>query len=165
MKPETTAAKPVGEATHQVDKEGLKGIGDELRSAPAPDPSPPAKPASKRTRGRPKHYKKKAKGAKKARPEPEAQTGPVTTEPYAEFENEFEVKHFVPICDLIFSYIARRLGNQWKLNKNELAELAVASAELANKRLPNLAEYSTEVSFALVFSAILYPRLESGKRK
>lgn len=153
----TTPATPVDETTHKPDVAGLEDLKETL------DDDEPGE-EKKRPPGRPKGSKSKRKAKKTGPKKPASEPAPEPT-PKIEIMEKFEGKHFVPFCKLIFDLIASRLGNHWKLNKGEVAELSVASAELANKRWPNLAQYSAELNFALVLSAIAYPRLEVGKTK
>jgi len=159
--PKSTTAKPVDESKHQPDRAGLEDLQEDLGGT---EPAGEKKRRPGRPIGAKSRRSARKTGPKKQKPKHAQEPA---QEPALEFETieKFEGKHFTPICKLLFDLIASRLGNHWKLNKGEIAELSVASAELFNKRFPNLAQYSVELNFALVLSAIAYPRLEVVKKK
>ena len=168
MPTKTTPAMPVDEGKHKPDAGGLQDLKEGLS-----DTGPVTGPAdeNKRTPGRPPGRKSKP-GSRKTGPKAKGKPasdrpGESAAKPAPEIEtiDKFEGKHFAPFCKLVFDLIASRLGKQWKLNRGEIAELSVASADLANKRLPNLAQYSAELNFALVLTAIAYPRLEGAQKQ
>jgi hypothetical protein len=67
--------------------------------------------------------------------------------------------------DFIFDIVVERLPNKVPLNDSERKNLNDVTNAIVNKYLPMVAGYDIEISFILVVSSVILPRLQKPKNE
>ena len=76
---------------------------------------------------------------------------------------EIDPNTLKPAIFLISSFLSSRLGEKWKMDKQEIESFSVVYSQLANKYMPSFANYGIEISALTLTGSFIVKRLFSNE--
>ena len=95
-----------------------------------------------------KEKPKRRRGRYKKQPKPKIEIDPNTLK---------------PAIFLISNFLSSRLGEKWKMDKQEIESFSVVYSQLANKYMPSFANYGIEISALTLTGSFIVKRLFSNE--
>ena len=100
---------------------------------------------------------------KEKKEKPKRRRGRPKKQPEPKIEIEIDPNTLKPAIFLISNFLSSRLGEKWKMDKQEIESFSVVYSQLANKYMPSFANYGIEISALTLTGSFIVKRLFSNE--